>query len=52
MKISQCCNAPIKKDTGGVGIFSLTTGSLICSKCKKYCMFKRDKNGKIIEVKV
>ena len=36
---SQCCNADIEKDLGGVGVFSLTTGSLICQKCKKYCCY-------------
>ena len=37
---SQCCNAEIKVDKGGVGVFSLTTGSYICSKCRKYCVKK------------
>lgn len=37
---SQCCNADIEIDNGGVGIFSLTTGAYICSVCKKYCVRK------------
>jgi len=39
---SQCCNADIEEDKGGVGVFSLTTGALICSACKKYCVRKKD----------
>lgn len=37
---SGCCNAKIERDFGGIGVFSLTSGSLICSKCKKYCVYK------------
>ena len=39
---SQCCNADIEKDKGGVGVFSLVTGALICSACKKYCVKSKD----------
>ena len=35
---SQCCNANIEVDKGGVGVFSLTMGSYTCSKCRKYCI--------------
>ena len=35
---SQCCNADIEIDKGGIGIFSLTTGAFICSSCRKYCV--------------
>lgn len=38
---SQCCDAPIRVDKGGVGLFSLVTGALICTKCRKYCYQKR-----------
>ena len=38
---SNCCNAPLERDLGGVGVFSLTSGALICTKCRKYCAYGR-----------
>lgn len=38
---SQCCNAKIEVDKGGNGVFALTTGAYICSKCGKYCVKKQ-----------
>ena len=35
---SECCNADVKIDKGGIGVFSLTTGAMICSSCGKYCV--------------
>lgn len=43
MKISECCNYKIEENMGGVGVFSLTTGSFICTHCRKYCVAKRHK---------
>ena len=39
---SQCCNADIEIDKGGIGVFSLTTGAYVCSKCRKYCVKNRE----------
>ena len=39
---SQCCNAEIEELKGREGILSPTTGALICSSCKKYCVRKKD----------
>ena len=38
-EVSSCCKARIEKDLGGIGVFSLTSGSLICSHCKRYCYY-------------
>lgn len=38
---SQCCNAKIEIVEGGIGVFALTTGAYICSKCRKYCVRKQ-----------
>ena len=37
--LSACCKAEIEKDLGGIGVFTLTSGSLVCTKCKKYCYY-------------
>lgn len=44
---SQCCNADIEVDKGGVGVFALTTGAFICSDCRKYCVRKQHKMNKM-----
>ena len=40
---SQCCNADIEIDNGGVGVFALTTGAFICTSCRKYCTRSQQK---------
>ena len=42
---SQCCNAEIEEIKCGEGIFVPTTGALICSSCKKYCVREKDWTG-------
>ena len=38
---SNCCNSETETETGkGTGIYSATTGFLICKKCGKYCAYK------------
>src|SRR3990167_8876056 len=36
--LSSCCKAEVEKDDGK-GIYSPTTGSLTCTKCRKYCSY-------------
>lgn len=40
---SQCCNAEIEEIKASAGLFSLTTGALICTACRKFC-FKKSRN--------
>ena len=40
-QLSNCCSADIEQDLSPQGVFSLTSGCLICRKCRKYCGYGR-----------